>query len=156
MSKYFVEAKNKFEEDGFILLPNIHNMKVEGETIPFDEPLLGIYEFADIPLPKGMSQAIKNITGIEVAIGKYIEITHRSYQLLQQLEKKHFAVIELTESWNPENGGNIVVADGEGEHLEIPFMPNSLFISKIYPFWYMSYCNHYAKDSVRKVIVIEF
>lgn len=155
MTKYFSQAKEKFNEDGFILLPNIHNMKVKGETIPLQNPLIAMYAFSDIPLPESVTQMLKEITGKEPKIGKYIEIKHRNYQLLQQLEKKHFAVLEITDEWDMQNGGNIVMADGEGEHLEIPFMQKSLFISTKYPFWYISYCNHYAKGK-RKVIVIEF
>ena len=129
------------------------------------QPLL--YSYSQAPINKELSLYLLEINKIISLIlnkklslnnSQLLQFQHKDYTLLND---KHLApagydiIFDLTETWNPSYGGNLIYTNGQGTSFTIPAKLNTLtLIKRTKQFQkYVEYINHYAKKQQRYILI---
>ncbi|OGY48324.1 MAG: hypothetical protein A3D39_00630 [Candidatus Buchananbacteria bacterium RIFCSPHIGHO2_02_FULL_39_17] len=130
------------------------------------KPLL--YSYSQAPIKKELPSFLLEIQSITATILsqkislknlQLLQFQHKDYTLLndKSIEPQGYDIIlDLTEHWQPEYGGNLIYTNGQLTSYTIPSKPNTLTIIKRTKHFqkYLEYINHYAKKQQRYILII--
>ena len=129
------------------------------------KPLL--YSYSQASIKKELTPYLVQIESITSAIlnqkinhltPSLLQFQHKDYTLLnyRSIEPQSYDIIlDLTEHWQPEFGGNLIYTNGQGTSFTIPAKLNTLtLIKRTKQFQkYVEYINHYAKKQQRYILI---
>lgn len=99
-----------------------------------------------------INKSIKNLTWT------YLEFEQQDYTILNDTTLDENAIdiiIDITQKWDTQSGGNLVYVDGVGDYSNIPPSYNTLIIADRQNGnkRFMQYVNHYAKNNKRRLLI---
>ncbi len=171
------QLKHLFQQNTLLPSIQLHNFFTEQEynkiksltaSSQFQHqknPLLCSYSAASIKkelssfiqaIPQIVSSIVKK--NISLQNFKLLQFQHKDYTLLhdKNIEPSGYDIIlDLTEHWQPDYGGNLIYTNGQGQVFTITSKPNTLSIIKRTKHFqkYIEYINHYAEKNKRYILI---
>lgn len=146
--KYYEDVEERMSKMTFSHSKNtLHHSYSSANTIPLLKKFLNSDEF--IAYLSGILN--KDFALVE---GKLYRFSWKDYTLLHDdsLEEEGYdLIIDFTENWNQQAGGQIVYVDGEGSYRSVPVAPNAITITLRKPgiHKFVKYVNNKSKKDQR-------
>ncbi len=160
------QIKRTLENEGTVqlqdfLAPDLYNQLIQTikETALAEEQqlLTHTYKKGPVPYMPEVEQFLQFIdlkqesASLKVFTWKDYMLLHDNNQTLPEYE----IILDCTDAWDENAGGEITYTDGEGNSGTLPAKANTLTITKTQGLQrFVHYCNHYAKDKQRVLIFI--
>lgn len=142
---------------------NLKSIVIKTKTKLQVDPLEYRFHVADISMPQltsALSQFLSQSFNITLKSNKWklVRMTWKEYSMIldiQKLRNGHDVIVDVTDDFPQNAGGDIVYTIGGKETVEIPASSNTLVVVKITKNTrsFLKYANHYAKVKNRYFLI---